>query len=325
MGDFQILDRFIWFDQQIRHNRYPNATSLAEEFELANRTARRNINYMRDYLGVPLEYHPVRKGYYYSDDSFAMPPLQVSQEELLALLLARNLLSGSADGLISDSIKKVSKKIFAATGSFGLTESRMTEMFSATWNGYSPTQADVFRQAADALLRRRLLSFVYRSPRKNDDTLRCVEPHHLQHYMGSWVLLGWCRERQDWRKFYLARMESVAVPEESFVPKAVTEWQYLVEGSYGIFQGRETKNAVLLFSPERARWIREQLWHPSQQIEEREDGSLQLTIPVADFREIKLRIMQYGADVEVVEPQELRDEISKEIAAMAMLYGTPAE
>lgn len=321
MGDFQVLDRFIWFDQQIRHTRYPNATTLAEEFELANRTARRNINYMRDYLGVPLEYHPVHKGYFYSDDSFSMPPLQVSQEELLALLLARNLLSSSADGLISDSIKKVCKKIFSATGSFGLTELRMDEMFSAAWNGYSPAQADVFRVTADGLLRRRTLSFTYRSPRRNETVSRLVEPHHLQHYMGSWVMLGWCRERQNWRKFYLARMESTVVGDQSFVPRPIKQWEFLVDGSYGIFQGRETKDVVLLFSPQRSRWIREQIWHPRQVIEERENGSLQLTVPVADFREIKLRVLQYGADVEVMIPQELRDEIRKEISAMSRLYG----
>jgi predicted DNA-binding transcriptional regulator YafY len=56
-------------------------------------------------------------------------------------------------------------------------------------------------------------------------------------------------------------------------------------------------------------------------MEEQPDGSLVLRIPVSDFREVKLRILQYGADVEVIAPAELRQEIAEEIGLMVKLYG----
>ena len=77
---------------------------------------------------------------------------------------------------------------------------------------------------------------------------------------------------------------------------------------------------VLRFTPFRARWIKEQLWHPNQSIIQHEDGSLELSFPVADFREIKLKILQFGADVEVIAPQELRAEVLDEIKKMSRLY-----
>ena len=91
--------------------------------------------------------------------------------------------------------------------------------------------------------------------------------------------------------------------------------------AFGLFQGKPTIAVTLRFYHFRARWVRGQHWHPHQQIREQSDGGLELTLPVADFREIKTKIMQFGADVEVLAPPELRRQIRTEIGAMQALYG----
>jgi len=45
-----------------------------------------------------------------------------------------------------------------------------------------------------------------------------------------------------------------------------------------------------------------------------------MTLPIADFREIKLCILQYGADVTVIKPEDLKTEIADEIRKMSQLY-----
>jgi hypothetical protein len=42
MGDFLVFERFVWFDAQVRQKRFPNATKLADHFELSRKTAQRN-------------------------------------------------------------------------------------------------------------------------------------------------------------------------------------------------------------------------------------------------------------------------------------------
>ena len=74
------------------------------------------------------------------------------------------------------------------------------------------------------------------------------------------------------------------------------------------------------FTPFRARWIREQFWHPEQTIRPLEDGGLELEFPVADFREVKMKILQFGADVEVIKPAGLREIVKEEINRMARVY-----
>jgi predicted DNA-binding transcriptional regulator YafY len=117
-------------------------------------------------------------------------------------------------------------------------------------------------------------------------------------------------------------MSDVSVLDEAFEPKPESAWRHLLEGAFGLFQGDRTVPVTLRFNAFRARWIKEQHWHPDQQIIENPDGGLDLTLPVADFREIKLKILQFGADAEVLAPESLRREIKEEIDRMKSVYET---
>ena len=202
----------------------------------------------------------------------------------------------------------------------GLSRDRIEQAFSAVWNLYSPAQADIFCAVSGALLENKILSMRYKSPASGQTTQRRIEPHHLQHYMGSWVLIAFCLNQKEWRKFYLSRMSDVRPTGKVFIPRPRHAWSYQVEESFGIFQGRESSPVVLRFNPFRARWVREQIWHPQQKMRDLEDGSLELEILVADFREIKLKILSFGGDVKVVGPEELKQEVAAEIEKMSKIY-----
>lgn len=322
MGAQLTYERYIWFDQQIRQGRYPNASTLARKFEFSEKTAHRAIDYMATMLDAPLEYDATRKGYTYSDSAFSLPAFTVTQEELLAILVAKTLLSGSAGGVISRAISRFGKKLFAQTSGVGMSEEFIDQVFSATWHGYSPGQAETFQRLVEALVSRRTISCRYRSPHGNATTVRTIHPHHLQHYMGSWVLLAWCTLRQQWRSFFLARMEELIVTDETFVQRPAEEWRPQLHNAFGIFQATETFPVTLRFTPELAHWIQEQHWHPKQEMTIEADGSLLLSLPVADLREIKSKVLQFGSGVEVITPEALRHEIRQEIAAMHKKYAT---
>lgn len=320
MGDHLVLERYYWFHNRICAGHYPNANNLAERFEISPKTAHRTIDFMRDRLGAPLEYDPSRRGYHYTDRSFSLPAFQVAQEELVSILLARNLLSESAGGLISESIQSFGRKLMAVMGQIGYSGEKLRHAFSAVWNGHSPSPAATFRIVTSALLGERIMSCRYLSPVEGEETERMIAPHHLQHYMGSWVLIGWCRLREDWRKFYLSRMIDPLLTDEKFEPRPREEWEPLIQESFGIFQGKEPVPVILQFNAFRAPWIREQVWHPDQRIEELPGGGLRLTLPVSDFREIRMKVLQFGADAEVIEPEELRRDIGAEIEKMSGIY-----
>ena len=111
MGGKIIYERFIWFDQNVKAKRYPNATSLSKHFEMSLKTAQRDIEFMRDRLNCPLVYDKSRKGYFYEDDTFSLPMVYLSSEELTSLLIARKFLQDISEGYIGDEISTIIQKI----------------------------------------------------------------------------------------------------------------------------------------------------------------------------------------------------------------------
>lgn len=321
MPVFPQYERINWFHDRVKSRRFPNASHLVEHFEVSHKTAQRDISRLRDRLRAPLAYDISRRGYCYTDDSFELALPALTQEEVLAILVARRLLSHPVGGFISEAFRGFSGKLRKASAALGLDEARLEEAFSSSWHGYSPASEEVFRKAVQALIDRRPVEIQYHSPGGDADTCRIVEPHHLQHYMASWILIAYCRLRQGWRKFYLSRIEKLETLPETFDVHPREEWAPQLEGAYGLFRGGPSAPVTLRFNAFRARWVREQVWHPEQILRSMPDGGLELSFPAADFREVKMMILQFGADVQVVAPEALREEIRGEVLRMAELYG----
>lgn len=320
MPVFPQFERLVWLHEQAKNNRHPNAARLAAHFEVSTKTAQRDINHLRDRFNAPLEYTTIHKGYVYTDDLYELPCLPASQQEVLCLLTARHLLAQAAGGYISRELEHLKEKIFATAKRIGFAPESAEQAFSAVWSGYSPAQEETFRVTAWALLHRRPIRFTYHSPQTEETTQRSAEPHHLLHYNASWVLIAWCRKRMAWRRFYLARMRALETLDQVFEPRPESDWQPMLQNAFGLFGGDDTIPVTLRFTPFRARWIREQHWHPHQVLTELPDGGLELTLPAADFREIKMKILQFGADCEVVAPEALREELRAEIAKLNQMY-----
>lgn len=320
MATFPQLERFLWFDGRLKGMHFPNASHLAAEFEISHKTAQRDITLYRDRLLAPIVYDAARRGYYYTEAGFELPRLPTTQEELLALLVARRLLATSAGGFLGEAIRGFSLKLRDAAAALGLDDTRLGEAFSASWHGHSPASGKIFQGVVEGLIQHRVIEIAYHSAGSSETTRRQVEPHHLQHYMGSWVLIAWCRLRRDWRKFHLARIAILNLHVETFPPRPRKQWSPMLDAAFGIFQGPASFPVTLRFTPFRARWVREQLWHPAQKARTTPDGGLELSFPVADFREVKMMILQFGADVEVLAPDALREEVREEVARMRKLY-----
>ena len=90
--------------------------------------------------------------------------------------------------------------------------------------------------------------------------------------------------------------------------------------AYGIFGGQADKVAVLRFTPERARWVADEVWHPEQQGKRLDDGSYELKIPYRDQRELVMDILRHGPHVRVLEPQSLIDEVKSQLTGALGRY-----
>jgi len=320
MGEQIFLERFLWFDQQLRQSLYPNAAHLADRFEISAKTAQRSIEYFRDRLLAPLEYEPLRRGYYYRTD-FELPAARISAGELAALLISRRLLCDASAGHLEEELSSVVNKLGGILSRHLPGTLAPDEAFSFRWNQFVPTKNDDFQRVCQALLGARTLTFDYQSPTQENSVRRTVEPHHLVNYLGTWHLIAYCQLRHDWRDFVLPRMAEVLVESDTFTYRPRAEWEPLLTNTFGIFQNRDSFTVKLRFSPQRSRLVNGQIWHPAQEISHGEDGSLLLTLPASHPAEIIMSILGHGAEVEVLAPAWLRAQVEKEIKRMLQHYG----
>ena len=112
MGTKNIYERFVWFDSQVRAKKYPNATSLSEQFEISAKTAQRDIEFMRDRLLCPLDYDSSQKGYCYDDDTFSLPMVYLSSEELAWLFQNKEAFESVIKGMRDACEGKISRLNF---------------------------------------------------------------------------------------------------------------------------------------------------------------------------------------------------------------------
>jgi predicted DNA-binding transcriptional regulator YafY len=320
MGVKNIYERFIWFDTQVRKKEYPNTSSLAKQFEISTKTAQRDIDFMRDRLSCPLIYDARERGYFYEDDTFSLPMIFLSPEELSALLIARKALKDISGGTLGKELSSVLNKITNILTKHNVNEDAIDPTFSLQLIEYAPVSENTFRAVLEGCLKKRRLSFTYFSPAKEEMNERKVDPYHLFNYMGTWHLLGKCHLRDEIRDFALNRISKPELLNETYKVPANFDFKKYFLSSFGLYKGKFLREVTLKFSPLKAKWIKDQVWHKDQKTRFLKDGSLELSFPVADFFEVKMEILKHGADVEVIKPKSLRELIKTEAEKITKIY-----
>ncbi len=320
MGAKNIYERFVWFDDRVRAQKYPNATTLAEKFELSTKTAQRDIDFMRDRLLCPLDYDSSQKGYYYDDETFSLPMVYLSSEELSALLIARKMLQDISGGSIGDEISSIVDKITNILKKHSVVADQIDDAFSFQLIEYSPAPEAVFKAVLEGCLKKKCLCFNYYSPATEKKSERTFEPYHLLNYIGTWHTIGYCHLRKEIRDFALSRISEAKVLAKSFKTPADFDFKKYFLSTFGLYKGKSTKEVTLRFTPEKSKWIKGQIWHKDQNVKLLEDGSLEISFPVSDFSEIKREILKHGDAVTAIKPEGLRELIKAEAVNIAKIY-----
>jgi hypothetical protein len=114
------------------------------------------------------------------------------------------------------------------------------------------------------------------------------------------------------------------VLDDSFTVAAGFDPFKLLGGAWGIWfdEGSQPVTVRLRFSGERAiRRMGEERWHPSEHSERDGEGRLIWAAEIDEPQEMLPWIRGWGADCEVLEPQELREQVLGEIRRQMRAYG----
>ena len=133
--------------------------------------------------------------------------------------------------------------------------------------------------------------------------------------------IGIIQPQDQTRTFKIERVERIELLKETYAIPVDFDPNVMLAQAWGIwFTDEEPLGIKLRFSARVASRVRETRWHPSEQVTEQPDGSLLWCASIAEPREMLPWIRGWGADVEVLEPQELRETILIELTQAVAIY-----
>jgi len=317
------FQRLFELDRRIRSGEYPNCTSFSKEWEVSRKTVQRDIEFLRDTLGAPIEYNFENRGYHYTEPSWTMPGLSLTEGEILQLLLAERMARQYEGTPIAGTLESLFEKINALLReNIPIDMDLFRTQFSFLGKPSRTVSEKIWLPLFRTLRNCRVIRLIYRIPDCEKSEKRTVEPVHLASIGGEWYLVAWCRKREDLRNFAVSRIKAVGETDETFPQRHLDPEEYF-SNRFSRFVGKagKTHKISIRFSREIAPWVLERSWHPMQTIKKHRDGRLTISFPAPVLYEVKRWVLQWGAAAEVIAPTELREEIENEAVELGRIYG----
>jgi len=310
-------ERLLALDQLLRNNKYPNCTTFAAEWEISTKTAQRDIDYLKDRMGAPLEYDALRRGYFYTEPTFMLPAVQMNEGELAALLMGTRVLEQFKGTPMAEKLAAVFDKLSALLpDNITVRPEEFFTRFSFTAPPAMPISPDVWSTVVQALQNGQMIEIRYRNW-SGEKTSR-VAPVHLANLQGDWYLFVQYEGFDNFRQIALARIQSIkqlskkAEIEGSFDPKKE------LANAFSKFAGEnEPFRVTVQFSSEIAHEVLERQWHPRQEVKLLKDGRVEISFEAKGDIEIKRWVLAFGRYAKVKGPKWLKEQIDDEVRAMS--------
>lgn len=298
---------------------------LLRELEVSKATIKRDLSYMRDRLLAPIVWDARLQGYRYEvttpyGSRFSLPGLWFNSTEIHALLTMEHLLDRLQPGFLSSHVQPLRNRIRNILEQGDHSVEELANRIRIFPGASSPVDAAIFQRVADATLRRNQIFACHLNRGANESVSRYVSPQRLVYYIGNWYLDGWCHLREGLRTFRLSNLTSVDHTDMDAIDIDEAVLDAELTSGFGIFVGENTRKAVLRFSAYVSSWVQHEVWHSKQELEQDEAGRIVLGVPFSNDPELINRILQYGPDVEVLEPADLRNKVASRLAQASALY-----
>lgn len=303
-----------------------DVAEMRDRLECSRATVMRLLNELRNVTQDPIPYDRDRRGYRYSDPErqrSGLPSIWFNPPELYALLVIRHQLQQMQPGFLAEALAPLEQRLSELLSYEGIPAHEIARhicLISHSRRTLAPKTC--FPECAEAVLQHKRLAIRYRSRSADETTDREISPYRLVAYRDNWYLDAWCHARGGLRRFAVDRLEAARVLDVESKPQSQTQLEANFAGGYGIFSGPATAEAVLRFTPECARWVADEIWHPQQQSRVLPDGRYELRIPYGDPTELIMEILKHGPDVEVLAPEELKQRVTARLAASLRTYCT---
>lgn len=299
-------DRLLYILNLLRTRRNLNAAKIAEECGVNERSIYRDMIALSE-ANIPIYYD---NGYKLATDNF-LPPLNFSFDEYQYLKLALSSSVLNRTDKYEEISRQVKAKVEAILSSNVLKQGKFRpdtthiEIADSDRTGSIEQCYGIIENAAEKSL---CLMLKYDSIQSGVSE-RIVEPYFIIFKVRAFYLVAFCRLRNDFRTFRINRILSAEAMEETFVRRSdITAEQYF-QGSWQVYSG-EPVEVVIRFTGAAAKVIRTDQHHENEHIEEIGGDTILYTVVTRGLEEIGRWVIGFGAEAEVISPDELKTNLA---------------
>jgi len=313
---YHVYQKLNHLRQLIAENDYPNAVRIAERMEISVRTVKRYLDNLRE-CGAPLANDRKKGGYYFTDPFWQLPPMQLSEGDLLAFFIAeQSLKSAGQTGEAAQLRQSLSRLASFLPTEVSINLTALAAGISFQNLPFAAAPPETLALLTESSVNQQMITFDYYSPHNRENTSRKASVLLLHNFIGDWFAVCYDQNKSDTRDFHVGRMSNVKMLDETF--EKPTGWnaeEYLKTGFY-MMRGGRLVTVEIHFDEFQAQWIRErQFFHPDEEREDLPDGSLRLSFKIGEkgLEAVARFCLTYAGHCRAEKPVELQKIIRRKL------------
>ncbi|MFN3917149.1 MAG: helix-turn-helix transcriptional regulator [Flavobacteriales bacterium] len=281
-------------------------------------TIEKDLRELRNEFDAPIAFSKRELGYYYTDETYSLD-LPVSEDEVESIKLATQALLQFSNIPLFDDFRHAVNKILERVD----IQSTNTEA-NAFIQFETPSETkgrELLQPILQCIKDSKKINITYKRFDTETNKEYLVHPYILKEYRNRWYLIGKNEEKSKIATFGLDRIESITATENHFIQDDSFNAAAYFKNSVGITVFDEKVRQIKVHVDELvAKYLITQPLHASQQHKHIENGKVEFTWKVLLTYELKNHLLSLGSACTVIEPKELREEITKEIIAAHKNY-----
>ena len=319
------LERVDAIVKEVNRGRYPSVAALCDKFEIKPRTLHEDIRFIKDRMRIELVFDKNKNGYFNSTPNAKLPEFDLSPDELMALVLSKEMLLKYSGKAFRIQLEEALEKIVGRLVNSGtLSEEQMRSVVQFIPGGVAETDGKLLRQLKDACNKQFSIEIDYYAAYTGLTSTRMVDPYKVQEFQGAWYIVGWCHMRKELRHFAVHRIRDYKILRKKFEVKAGVNVEEWISSAFQLEHGDGEQLVRIKFTPVGARFALERIWHPSQKVTTHSDGACTLEFKTQSLDEVKRWVLRFGCGAEVIDPPDLRQRVMEELKLTLKGYGFEA-
>ncbi len=325
---YRVLDRCIRNEYQP----YPSKEELRQACEeelfgsttgnnICHSTIEKDIFAMRMEHDAPIIYSRKERGYYYTDSSFSMDDIPLTDADISAIKAATSILNQFKNTQLFSQFQYAIDKILDRVNLSANNHHNFNDDILHFETQPTVVGNEYLEPILNAIKQRNSIQFTYQSYQSEKSAVRRVQPYLLKEYRNRWYLIGKSEIKNKIMTFGLDRMTDFMALSTTFSLDTNFNPELFFKYSIGIttYDG-EPQNIVIKANKVMAKYLLSQPLHHTQQSKELENGEHSFSYYLLPSYELKMTLLGFGDAVTILKPKSLANDISTTAKKINGLY-----